>query len=55
MRKETSLYELYQNGEIAFMMDSDIWTGYADVLEDITKLEDYITETERKLKIYLNE
>ena len=52
---EVSLYELYQNGEIAFMLDSDIWTGYADVLEDITKLEDYITETERKLKIYLNE
>ncbi|MCH5273646.1 MAG: hypothetical protein J1E35_08225, partial [Lachnospiraceae bacterium] len=52
---EASLYELYKNSEIAFMMDSDVLAGYADVLEDITKLEDYITETERKLKIYLNE
>lgn len=52
---ETSLYELYENGEIGFTLDSDIYAGYDAVLEDIAKLEAYIEETERKLKIYLNE
>ncbi len=52
---ETSLYELYQKGEIGFTLDEDIYEGYDEVLENITKLEDYIAETERKLKIYLNE
>lgn len=52
---ETSLYELYRNGEIGFTLDGDICAGYDEVLEDISKLEAYIEETERKLKIYLNE
>ena len=52
---EKSLYELYQNGEISFTLDNDIYDGYEEVLEDISKLEEYIAETERKLKIYLNE
>lgn len=52
---ESSLYELYQNGEIGFTLDADIYAGYEAVLEDSSKLEAYIEETERKLKIYLNE
>lgn len=52
---EASVYELYENGEIGFTLDADICAGYDEVLEDITKLEAYIEEAERKLKIYLNE
>lgn len=52
---EKSLYELYQNGEIGFTLDNDIYEGYEEVFLDITKLETYITETERKLNIYFNE
>ncbi|MBR2407599.1 MAG: hypothetical protein IKB07_01455 [Lachnospiraceae bacterium] len=52
---ETSLYELYRNGEIGFTLDGDICAGYDKVMEDSSKLEAYIGETERKLKIYLNE
>jgi len=52
---ETSLYELYENGEIGFTLDYDVYMGYDAVLQDISKLEAYIKETERKLKIYLNE
>lgn len=50
-----SLYELYKNGEIGFAMDADVYAGYEEVLEDSTKLEKYIEETDRKLKIYFNE
>jgi len=52
---EASLYELYQNGEIVFGIDSDIYEGYDAVLSDVSKLEEYIAETERKLRIYMNE
>jgi len=52
---ETSLYELYENGEIGFTLDEEICAGYEEVLRDISKLEAYIKETQRKLKIYLKE
>lgn len=52
---ETSLYELYQNGEISFAIESEITEGYEEVMEDCTKLEAYIAETDRKLKMYLKE
>lgn len=52
---ERSVYELYRNAEIGFAMSEEIYGGYLEVLEDITKLEKYITETERKLKMYLYE
>lgn len=52
---ETSLYELYQNGEISFAIESEITEGYEEVVEDCTKLEAYIAETDRKLKMYLKE
>ena len=52
---EASLYELYENAEIVFSIDSDIYEGYDEVLSDVSKLEEYIAETERKLKIYMGE
>ncbi len=52
---EQSLYELYQNGEICFAIEAEITEGYRDVIEDITKLEAYIAETDRKLNVYLKE
>ncbi len=52
---EASLYELYLNGEIVFTIEADIYEGYHEVLFDISRLEKYIAETERKLKMYLNE
>lgn len=52
---EKSLYALYENGAISFTLEYSIYDGYGEVLEDITKLDAYIAETERKLKIYLNE
>ena len=52
---EASLYELYQNGEIVFSIDTEIYEGYDEVLSDVSKLEEYIAETERKLRIYMGE
>ncbi|MBP3617175.1 MAG: hypothetical protein J6J38_03965 [Lachnospiraceae bacterium] len=52
---EQSLYALYQNGEISFAIEEEITDGYEDVLADVTKLDAYITETDRKLKVYLRE
>lgn len=52
---EASLYELYLNGEIVFTIEADIYEGYHEVFSDISRLEKYIAETERKLKMYLNE
>lgn len=52
---ERSLYELYQNGEISFAIETEITEGYRDVIEDVTKLDAYVTETDRKLRVYLKE
>lgn len=52
---ERSLYELFRNGEISFAIEAEITEGYGDVIEDVTKLDAYIAETDRKLKVYLKE
>ena len=52
---ERSLYELYRNGEISFAIEAEITEGYRDVIEDVKKLDAYIAETDRKLKVYLKE
>ena len=52
---ELSLYELYQNGEISFAIDEEITEGYEDVIKGNTKLDAYIKETDRKLRVYLKE
>ena len=52
---ERSLYELYRDGTIAFSVDNDVYAGYSDVLNGTLSLEEYIAETETKVKIFLNE
>lgn len=52
---EASVHKLYQNGKIGYMMDGSVVSGWNEVLEDASKLEAYVKETDRKLKIYLNE
>ena len=52
---EHSLYELYRDGAIAFSIDADVYTGYSNVLSGTVSLEEYITETETKVNIFLNE
>ena len=52
---EASLYCLYRDGEIAFTLDAEITDGYEAVLSDRTVIDQYMSETERKLKVYLNE
>ena len=52
---EASLFGLYQGGAIAFAPDAEITDGYEEVLSDSTAIDRYISETERKLKVYLNE
>lgn len=52
---EASLYELYLNGEIVFTIEADIYEGYDEMFFDSSRLEEYIVETERKLRMYLNE
>lgn len=53
---EQSLRDLYREGKISFVMDSDLyWEGFDEVLEEKLDIEDYIEETDRKLEIYFNE
>jgi len=51
-----SLYELYENGEITFYIDRDVYVdGFFNVIENGGNTEDYIKETGRKLDAYFNE
>lgn len=52
-----SIYDLYENGEISFYIDSDTYSGLTEVIESGSDqaIEEYIQETERKLRIYFNE
>lgn len=51
-----SLYELYENGEITFYIDRDVYEkGFFDVIENGSNIDDYIKETQRKLNTYFNE
>lgn len=52
---EGSLYELYRNGEITFYPEEDLIEGYDEVIEGKKSLEDFITETDHKLDMYLRE
>ena len=50
------VYALYQNGEIAFTVDGDIYLeGFYEMLDGETDVEEYISATERKLRIYFGE
>ncbi len=51
-----SLYELYENGEITFYIDRDVYEdGFFDVVEKGNNIEPYLQETKRKLDTYFNE
>lgn len=52
---EASVQKLYRNGKIGYMMDGSVVTGWEEVLKDVSKLEAYVKETDRKLQIYLKE
>ncbi len=53
---DEEIYTLYQNGEIAFTLDHEAYiNGFYDMLDGKKSLEDYIDETEQKLKIYFGE
>ena len=51
-----ALYELYENGEITFRIDRDLYEeGFFKVMEQSEDVESFITETERRLETYFNE
>lgn len=52
---ERTLYELYENGAIVFSVDADVYGAYEDVLDGSLSVEDYVTEADSGVKIFLNE
>lgn len=51
-----SLHQLYENGEIAFQIDCDLYEdGFFNLVEEKEEIENYISETDRKLNAYFNE
>lgn len=46
---------IYENGEILFIADPGLYDGYNDVIVGKKDLEEYIRETDSKLKIYFEE
>ena len=54
-RFDESMQNLYSRAKICFYLDSELINGYSECLEGEKNLEEYIRETEQKLKIYFNE
>lgn len=53
---DEALYRVYENGEIAFAVDPDVYgEGLEEMLSGTLPLEEYRKDTERKLKIYFGE
>lgn len=53
---EAEVYQLYQNGTIAYTVDADAYMeGFYEMLDGEKGMEEYIKDTERKLKIYFGE
>lgn len=50
-----SLYKIYEDTEIYFGIDADLYQGYYEVLEGSLDLEEYISRTETKLRMYFGE
>lgn len=50
-----SLGKIYENGEVYFGIDENLYQGYREVLNGSRDMEEYIREVEPKLKIYFNE
>ncbi len=50
------IYRVYQNGEIPFAVDSDVYlSNFWNVLSGTISIEDYTKDTERRLRMYLGE
>lgn len=53
---DAEIYALYENGEIAFDVDSDVYMdGVEEMLDGKKEVEEYIRKTDKKLKIYFGE
>lgn len=53
---DEKVYQVYENGEIAFGIDFDVYEeGLEEMLSGTLPLEEYIKKTESKLKIYWGE
>lgn len=53
---EEEVYNLYQNGEIAYTVESDAYMeGFYEMLDGKKGLEEYIKDTEQKIRIYFGE
>lgn len=53
---DTALYKVYENAEIVFAVDSDIYSeGLEEMLSGKLSLSEYIKQTESKLKMYWGE
>ncbi len=51
-----ALYEVYENAEVVFAVDSDIYdAGFEEMLSGKLSVSEYIKQTESKLKIYWGE
>ena len=49
-------YEVYENGDIFFAMDRDVyWNTFWDYIDGEIELEEMVKEIERKRKIYVEE
>ena len=53
---DETLYQVYENGEIAFAIDPDVYEeGLEEMLLGTLPLEEYRKKTESKLKMYWGE
>lgn len=53
---DAEVYALYENAEIAFDVDRDVYmNGVEEMLDGKKEVEDYIRQTEQKVKIYFGE
>ena len=46
---------IYENGELIFGVDPELYEGYSDVINGSMDMEEYIARTDAKLKIYFEE
>ncbi len=53
---EKSLYDVYENGDITFCLDENLyWDGFDEVVQKKLSEQEYIEDTDRKLDVYFQE
>lgn len=52
---DRSLYQLYRNGAIVFSVEDELYEGYSEVLNGTENLEEYVSRTEARVDMFLNE